>query len=430
MSDADESARRSRDAWNNMADEDARFYIAFGRRNQDEAEFIASGADVLRRIAEEFPRLMAPPESRRFLEIGCGIGRLMDPLSAHCAAIHGVDIADHMVALGRARLAANPRAHPHWTQTGDLSEFADASFDFVYSYAVMQHLPDEAPFWRYLADAARVLKPGGVLLEQFNSHHAGRAAPDCWAGIVVAAPRVLARCAALGLRVVGMEYAGTQYTWLSAMRAAAPAPRDPPGSAAIARVRGADDSAIVTAGGAHGIAELLVTGLGDAWCDLAHLGARSAGIDLDVLRILPRDAAGNVRVRVAVPAQVPEGHSDIMLTWDGHRATAPARAQVQRFVRGAPCVLAVTDGIDLMSQRRIVCGIAKLWINNLANPSELRARLDGQPMRGIDVHCEDEVDQRYQVNLHLPENSPTGFRQLAVMVGEAEIFATAIEIVG
>ena len=429
MSDPDAIARRMRDAWNDKAREDARFYIAFGRRNQDDAEFAESGADVLRRIAEEFPRLAAPPETRRFLEIGCGIGRLMDPLSAQCAAIHGVDIADDMIALGQARLAANPRAHLHWAEHSDLSNFADASFDLVYSFAVMQHLPDEAPFWRYLIEAARVLAPGGVLLEQFNSHHAGRATPDCWAGIVVAAPRVLARCASLGLRVVGLEGAGTQYTWLTAIRQPAPAPRNLPGRAAhIARVRGTEKSPSVTAGGPHGIAELLVTGLDDAWCDLAHLGARMARIDLAVRRILPRDAAGNVLVHVAVPEFAAEGEADIVLTWDGVAATAPARLRVQRFLRAPPCVLAVTDGIDLLSQRRIVCGTAKLWINNLAEPATLRAHLGGQPVRGIDVHCEDALDQRYQVNLHLPESVPAGWRHLQVMVGETEIFSEAIEI--
>ena len=140
-----------------MAREDPRFYVAFGRRQQADEEFAASAAGVLRRIGEEFVRLEPPPRARRFLEIGCGLGRLMAPLSAHCGEIHGVDIADDMIDLGRTRIAGIAHAHLHWANDSDLSAFADASFDLVYSYAVMQHLPDEAPFWRYLAESARVL---------------------------------------------------------------------------------------------------------------------------------------------------------------------------------------------------------------------------------------------------------------------------------
>src|ERR1700722_20004451 len=137
MSSVADIARRMRDAWNRMAREDARYYIAFGRRTQEDEEFAASAADVLRRVGEEFARLEPAPESRRFLEIGCGIGRLMAPLSAHCGEIHGVDIADEMIALGRARLAGVAHAHLHWARDSDLSAFADAGFDLVYSYAVM-----------------------------------------------------------------------------------------------------------------------------------------------------------------------------------------------------------------------------------------------------------------------------------------------------
>lgn len=412
-----------------MAREDARFYIAFGRRNQEDDEFAASAADVLRRIGEEFARLEPAPNARRFLEIGCGIGRLMAPLSAHCGEIHGVDIADDMIALGRARMAGIAHAHLHWAHDSDLSAFADASFDLVYSYAVMQHLPDEAPFWRYLAESARVLKPGGVLLEQFNSHTTCREAPDCWGGIIVPAERVAAQCARQGLRVVALEGAGTQYTWLTAIRRDRPVPIDPPAHAVyIARVTGAAEARLVTAGGPFGLAELFVTGLAGEYCDLAHLGARIGDVPLTALRTLPPDAAAPIQVTLAVPETVPLGAQTVALTWDGAPISDVAPVMVERFVRGAPRVLAVADGIDLLSSRRILCGVAKLWVNNLSEPDSLRACVGGQAMRAIDLHCEDAVDQRYQINLHLPEGVPAGMRILEVAIADSVIFSEAIDI--
>lgn len=67
--------------WNERAREDARYYVAFGRRGQEEEEFFASASDVVYSLEEELKRLPRnlPPEARRALEIGCGPGRLMRP---------------------------------------------------------------------------------------------------------------------------------------------------------------------------------------------------------------------------------------------------------------------------------------------------------------------------------------------------------------
>ena len=429
MTSFSEIAQRMRDAWNTMAREDARYYIAFGRRNQEDGEFAETAADVVRRIGEEFARMEAAPKARRFLEIGCGIGRLMAPLSAHCGEIHGVDISDDMITLGRARMADIAHAHLHWARDSDLSAFADASFDLVYSFAVMQHLPDEAPFWRYLAESARVLKPGGVLLEQFNSQTQGREAPDCWGGIVITAQRVVAQCARLGLRVAALEGVGTQYTWLTAVRRTGPVPDAPPVRRVhIVQVTGAAGAPQVTAGGPVGLAELFVTGLAAEYCDLAHLGARIGDAALTVLRTLPADASARIQITLAVGETVPLGAQTVVLTWNGAPISDAAPLTVVRFARDAPCVLAVVDGIDLLSKRCILCGVVKLWVNNLFEPDALRADIGGQAVRRIDFHCEDALDQRYQINLQVPQDVAAGSHLLQVAVADAVIFSEAIDI--
>src|SRR4051812_24905417 len=96
-----ESMRRD---WNSRAREDANYYVAFGRRGQNDAEFLATGADVMRHMQSELQRL--PPQSREAaLEIGCGPGRLMRPASALFQEIHGVDVSDEMVRLASQMLA-------------------------------------------------------------------------------------------------------------------------------------------------------------------------------------------------------------------------------------------------------------------------------------------------------------------------------------
>src|SRR6187402_1976460 len=93
------SERMQRD-WNERAREDAHFYVAFGRREQDDDEFFATGEEVVKGLEWELRRFAAGANRRawRALEIGCGPGRLMKPMSRHFGEIHGVDVSDEMIA--------------------------------------------------------------------------------------------------------------------------------------------------------------------------------------------------------------------------------------------------------------------------------------------------------------------------------------------
>ncbi len=43
--------------WNQRAREDAHYYVAFGRRDQDDSEFLSTAADVIRDLEGELKRL-------------------------------------------------------------------------------------------------------------------------------------------------------------------------------------------------------------------------------------------------------------------------------------------------------------------------------------------------------------------------------------
>src|SRR3954453_19440310 len=86
--------------WNERAREDAHFYVAFGRRDQDPEEFFATADEVVKGLDWElrpFPK-NANRRAWRALEIGCGPGRLLRPMSKRFGAIHGIDVSDEMIA--------------------------------------------------------------------------------------------------------------------------------------------------------------------------------------------------------------------------------------------------------------------------------------------------------------------------------------------
>src|SRR6202049_1554068 len=152
MGDSEVSGRM-RDDWNARAREDAGYYVAFGRREQNDADFYATATEVVNGLEKELLRVPAAQRREwKALEIGCGPGRLMRPMSRHFAEIHGVDVSDEMIALARERLRDTPNAHAHVTNGASLAEFPEETFDFVYSYAVFQHVPSREVIAAYMRE--------------------------------------------------------------------------------------------------------------------------------------------------------------------------------------------------------------------------------------------------------------------------------------
>jgi SAM-dependent methyltransferase len=209
---------RMRADWNRRAKEDAHFYVAFRRQHQSEEEFLASAAETVDLLSSELSRLPpANPSERRGLEIGCGPGRLLLPMTRYFGEIHGVDISEEMVLLARDRLKDVPNAHAHVTPGSDLAMFSDDSFDFAYSYLVFQHIPGRDIVLNYMREAQRVLKAGGILCCQMRgappiASQLGRE-PETWTGCWFSPDEVTAFAREQGFPLVAIWGIDTQYMW-------------------------------------------------------------------------------------------------------------------------------------------------------------------------------------------------------------------------
>jgi arsenite methyltransferase len=109
----------------------------------------------------ELLRLLDIRRSDHVLDIGCGTGRLaMAALErvGDDGRVAGIDPAAPRIAIARAH--GDPRLDFRIGDAGDLSAFADASFDVVYLNSVLNWIRDRG---RALREARRVLKPRGRL---------------------------------------------------------------------------------------------------------------------------------------------------------------------------------------------------------------------------------------------------------------------------
>jgi ArsR family transcriptional regulator len=104
-----------------------------------------------------------PPRMGAFLDIGTGTGRLLELVAPEAERAIGVDMSRDMLALARARLAERGLADRAAVRQADMYRlpFADAAFDAVALQMVLHYAEDPAAA---VAEAVRVLKPGGVLL--------------------------------------------------------------------------------------------------------------------------------------------------------------------------------------------------------------------------------------------------------------------------
>ncbi len=93
------------------------------------------------------------------LDAGCGGGGMPLSLAEEARSAVGIDITDRFRDAG-TRLAAERRLTNvrFVVADGQALPFRDGSFDLLLSHAVIEHVAD-AP--RYLAECARVLRPGG-----------------------------------------------------------------------------------------------------------------------------------------------------------------------------------------------------------------------------------------------------------------------------
>jgi SAM-dependent methyltransferase len=225
--------------WDTRARENPRAYINWPYVPNEENAFFESGrVDYERFVTRFLKRMNFDPRGKSALEIGCGIGRIARWMSQDFGQYVGVDVSPEMVR--KASAYAFPRTTFQAVSGGDLAAIASESVDFVFSFAVFQHVPDKNAILNYFAETARVLRPGGVFRLQMKGLWslpigslaleaglsekitlAGAHIPfvrlrhlDTWQGCSIPHRTAVRECESLGLRVQDVEGQWTVMMWI------------------------------------------------------------------------------------------------------------------------------------------------------------------------------------------------------------------------
>ena len=114
--------------------------------------FLNSPIEVDRHV-RRVRTFLDPREHDRILEVGCGRGFLTREVQRIAPATTGIDL--------NAEAVASSVAYGSRVMDARQLDFPDASFDKIYSFHAIEHIPDLAEVF---AEMARVLKPGGKIL--------------------------------------------------------------------------------------------------------------------------------------------------------------------------------------------------------------------------------------------------------------------------
>lgn len=129
-----------------------------------QAELRANLRSYLGRVRDLLPARAEGADAPRLLDIGCGNGTLLGEAKALGFDIEGVDLAPGLAA--HVRKSLDCEVHEGFLTRLDLPA---ESFDAITMYDLIEHVEDPPAD---LAEASRLLKPGGVLFLLTPNEHA------------------------------------------------------------------------------------------------------------------------------------------------------------------------------------------------------------------------------------------------------------------
>jgi 2-polyprenyl-3-methyl-5-hydroxy-6-metoxy-1,4-benzoquinol methylase len=174
-------------------------------------------------------RLRFLPANGRLLDVGAAAGYFVEQ-----ARLAGWDAEGIEPSEWASRYAREALGQPVTTGMLEAAGYADARFDAVTMWEVIEHIPDPQ---RFLGEAARVLKPGGVLA--LSTPDAGslmaRLSGDRWLGwhkipehlYFFDRPALTRMLDAAGFDVVAWRYVSLTVTWGFARERLAPMLKQP-----------------------------------------------------------------------------------------------------------------------------------------------------------------------------------------------------------
>lgn len=109
---------------------------------EHKADFFNSGRVYIESVLEKIRARFDPDFTiKRAIDFGCGVGRLVLPLSAVANEVTGVDVSASMLDEARKNCDANNIRNVVLVKSDDTLSQLKGKYDFIHSFIVFQHIP-------------------------------------------------------------------------------------------------------------------------------------------------------------------------------------------------------------------------------------------------------------------------------------------------
>jgi uncharacterized protein (TIGR03437 family) len=439
--------------WDERARENSKWYINTVRLNQSEEEFDATGLNEINMLILPELVLMTggrDPKELKFLEIGCGIGRMTKHLAAIFGEIHSTDVSGEMIRQARERLRDLPNVHLHETSGVDFTALPDDYFDVAFSAYVFQHVPSKDVIASNIREAYRVVKPEGILRVHTNGVEArsyAEAEKNTWAGATFTEAEIRKLARELGAQLISVYGANTMFCWAtmrkpqSANRAAKVFPR-------IEFHARADNAAIKTipTGGDQAWLALIVSGLDRESADVNNVGINirdEVAIPRYVGRVRPHFEQEARRlfgamfdqltyIEAGIPEGLPGGMTGVRVLDENGAVSFPHEIELAAAQPTAPKIVTVRNGHDYQTD---ICAsgpksLLRLFAEGLddsANCNNVKVKVGEWFISPTFVGFVTDI-AGYQVDAQLPDKILPGATTLELLFNGVASEAFAIEI--
>ena len=164
-------------------------------------------------------------------------------------------------------------------------------------------------------------------------------------------------------------------------------------------------------------------------CDLNHLAATAGGEPCRLGYLGEPDRDSVSQLNAALPKGIRTRLVPVTVSWLGRPVCPDGWIRVMAPGPAVPGIASVTDGVNLLSDRRVSSGSVKVAMSEVERPADFRALIDGRPAREPEHFCVDPLNLRYEFNFLLPENTPAGPRVLEISLGRRRFAPIGIEVV-
>lgn len=431
--------------WDDRARQDAKWFINTLRFQQTEDEFDQTGAFEVNRLVMADLQLLTggrDPKTLRLLEIGCGCGRMTKHLAEKFGEVVGVDVSGEMIRQALERLAGVGNVKLYETSGVDFINLPDRHFDLILSAYVFQHVPSVAVIQANLAEAWRVLKPGGVFRFQTNSITAfdfEEMDKDTWTGASFPEDELRCYAAEKDAQLISIVGAETQYCWTTLRKRTRQA--NQPGlklqythaKPEIIDFGRADDFQIrrIPTSGDKAYLGLLVSGL-----NLDEIDANSLIVEINGERSMPQYVGplGNnvgtyaiqnlTQVNQKLPAGLPSGQVEVRVITLNGEATQPLLVELYELPLVIPKIVNVRNSLDEQAAM-LTCGAdmeVLLFVEGLdltADPGNTRVKIGERIIKPISISYQ-PANAAYLVKTPLPANLSGGEQEVKIYFGNLE----------